>query len=48
MLTSFIIGFFIGVIVGGWYASWLIKRLKRKGYLMFEITDKFKKDFNYE
>jgi len=47
MLTSFIIGFFIGGIVGGWYASWLIKRLKRKGYLIFE-TDKFKKDFNYE
>ena len=35
-------GFLIGVLVGGWYAYWFIKTMKKNGYVNFDITDKFK------
>ena len=33
--------FLLGVLVGGWYSSWFVGRLKKRGYLKFELTDKF-------
>ena len=41
MVTGLIIGFFIGMLAGGWYASWFIKILKKNGYAKFEVTQKF-------
>lgn len=43
-MTYFIIGFLIGSLCGGWYASWFIGNLKKNGYLKFEATDKLLKE----
>ena len=38
-------GFFLlGMLVGGWYASYFTKKLKEGGYLKYELTDKFHKE----
>jgi hypothetical protein len=36
--------FLLGVLGGGWYASFFNKRLKKNGYLVYELTDKFHKE----
>lgn len=42
MVNGIIIGFFIGSIVCCLYINWFIKTLKKKGYIIFDITDKFR------
>ena len=38
-------GFFLlGMLVGGWYASFFNRKLKEGGYLKYELTDKFHKE----
>ena len=37
--------FFTGALLGGWYAAWFNKSLKKHGYLKYELTDKFHKEF---
>jgi hypothetical protein len=41
MVTGLITGFFIGILVGGLYASWFIRTLKKNGYAKFKVTQKF-------
>lgn len=41
MVASIIIAFFIGVLVGGRCASYIVKIMKRDGYVKFEVTKKF-------
>ena len=41
MVEGILIGFLIGFLAGGWYASWFIGMLKRKGYVKFDVTQKF-------
>jgi hypothetical protein len=43
-----IICFFIGMLVGGWFASIFIKILKRNGYVTFDITDKFRNELKID
>ena len=45
MVNGIIIGFFVGMLVGGWLASYFIKMLKKDGYLKFEATDKLLDEF---
>ena len=40
MANGLIIGFFIGMLVGGWWASYFMKMLKKNGYMKIEATDK--------
>lgn len=42
----FIVGFLFGILIGGLYAVWFIRILKKNNYLKFELTEKFYKDFN--
>lgn len=44
MIDGIIIGFLIGVLVGGLYVSWLIKTMKKSGYVKFDVTQKFKEE----
>jgi hypothetical protein len=46
MINYLIIGFLIGSLCGGFYAAWFIKILIKKGWATFEMTDKFRKEFN--
>lgn len=46
MITGLIIGFFIGALAGGWFASYYVKSLQKKGYAKFEVTDKFMKEIH--
>ena len=42
-----IIGFFIGMLFGGFCASIFIKTMKKNGYVIFDITQKFKDEIKY-
>jgi hypothetical protein len=45
MVNFFIFGFFLGTLVGGWYSSYFIKIMKKRGYVNFDVTDKFMDEF---
>ena len=40
MVNGLIVGFLIGMLVGGWWASYFMKILKKNGYMKVEATDK--------
>ncbi len=44
----YLVSFFIGMLVGGFYAAWFNKSLKKNGYLKYELTDKFFKEIKDE
>jgi len=46
MINYLIIGFLIGSLCGGFYAAWFTRMLIKKGWAIFEMTDKFRKEFN--
>lgn len=44
LLDMFLIGFFVGMITSGLYVYHVMKYLKNNGYIVYEITEKFKKE----
>jgi len=40
-MEELIIGFFIGMLVGGWWVTYFIKMMKKNGYAKFDVTQKF-------
>jgi hypothetical protein len=47
-IDVFIFGFFIGVLTTGFYYYYMVKSLKKNGYLIFEATDKLKNELKNE
>lgn len=45
-LDSFLFGFIVGMVSMIIYSIHTINFLKKKGYIVHTITEKFKKDFN--
>jgi len=43
---AFIFGLFVGMLSSGFYFYYMIKHLKKKGYIVFEPTQKFKDELN--
>lgn len=48
VVDGLFIGFFVGAIAGGWYASYFVKSLQKRGYAKFEVTEKFKEEIMKE
>lgn len=43
---AFILGLFVGMLSTGFYFYYMIKHLKKKGYIIFEPTQKLKDDLS--
>lgn len=45
-IDAFILGFFVGMLCTGTYIQYMMRYLKKKGYILFEPTQKLKDELS--